>query len=245
MDEKYHCVLKGNPGTGKTTVALCIGAMLKAAGILDRAAPCIEMKASDTQGAYLGEAIKETSAKIDAARGGLLFVDEAHQLTEHKDNQYGKQAATTLMNCLQDKDKRVIAIFAGYRDKMTAFMQVDEGFTRRIGRVFDLPDYTPKQLVDIFIKKAEMKRRGLDLSPENKQQLAMLIDRKWNPELRSELNGSIAEALLTYADRKMRDRLRPNLSDPTITWADITGGLNAIVVSGQVSEEEDQVEESS
>ena len=87
--------------------------------------------------------------------------------------------------------------------------------------------------------------RRLDLPPTEKQQLARLIDTKWNRGLRSKLNGSIAEELLTYADRKMRDRLRPNLSDLTIIWEDITGGLNAIVVSGQVSEEEDQVEESS
>ena len=80
VSHSYHALLMGNPGTGKTTVARLLFGMLKSAGVLKSDAPFVEIKASHAEGAVLGEAREKAQANIDNARGGVLFVDEAHQL---------------------------------------------------------------------------------------------------------------------------------------------------------------------
>ena len=82
VDQPYHMLLTGNPGTGKTSVARLLFRMLKSAGVLKSDAPFVEIKASHAEGAVLGEAREKVQENIDNARGGVLFVDEAYQLTQ-------------------------------------------------------------------------------------------------------------------------------------------------------------------
>ena len=100
--------------------------MLQSAGVVKVDSPFIEFKASHAEGENLGEARVKVQGLIDRARGGILFVDEAHNLTMHKDNMYGQQAASQLMDCLQDGNtdlsRRVIVVYAGYSKEMQKMM---------------------------------------------------------------------------------------------------------------------------
>tara|TARA_B100000787_G_scaffold50550_1_gene36415 strand:+ start:15 stop:1031 length:1017 start_codon:yes stop_codon:yes gene_type:complete len=211
LNESYHMLLMGNPGTGKTKVARLLFDMLKSAGVLTPLAPFIEFKASHAEGANMGEAREKVQEKIEKARGGVLFVDEAHQLTMHKDNMYGQQAASQLMDCLQDGDgadesRRVIVIYAGYVDGMQILMQSDAGYGRRIRHQFPLPDYTPSELAEIFfIKMAELKRgigEGVTVAA-----VSTHIEACTSAVYRSNHNGTIAEMLFEITDEAMQDRL--------------------------------------
>ena len=111
LTSTYHMWITGNPGTGKTTVARILHGMLQSAGVLAAEAPFIEFKPSDAEGSVLGEAREKTRVYIGNAKGGVLFADEAHNITNDKQNMYGTQVAQELMNCLHSGD--VIVIYAG------------------------------------------------------------------------------------------------------------------------------------
>lgn len=236
LDQPYHMWLTGNPGTGKTTVARLLFELLKSAGVIASDAPFVEFKASHMEGSALGEAREKMQAKIDGARGGVLFADEAHNLTQHKDNIYGQQAASQLMDCLQDggadpsqrvidPSQRVIVIYAGYPEKMRTLMESDPGYQRRVSHRFELPDYTPLELAQIFVKKAESLRRSLG-EGVTAHTIEAIVKQHTTPEERSSLNGTIAEDLLRWTDAAMRDRLRPTgfVDQPYFTWADVQSG---------------------
>jgi len=235
LHQSYHMLLMGNPGTGKTTVARLLFRMLKSAGVLKSDAPFVEIKPSRAEGIHMGEAGEKAREEIKKAKGGVLFADEAHQLTMHKDNRYGYQVASELMNCLQDGDNdetsRVIVIYAGYKAGMQTLMNSDPGYRRRIpiGNQFTLPDYTPSELAEIFLKMAKLECRqiGKDVTLAT---VAAQIKACTNPEYRSKHNGSIAEMLLEYTDKAMRDRKRPyNFEGPLIFEAeDVQLGAKAL-----------------
>ena len=181
----------------------------------------------------MGEAREKVQAYIESARGGVLFVDEAHQLTMQKDNMYGQQAAAQLMDCLQDggadDSRRVIVIYAGYGAGMQTVMKSDPGYDRRIRHRFCLPDYTPSELAEIlFLKMAALKRgtgEGVTVAT-----VSAHIEACTDAEYRSNLNGSIAEVLLEKTDAAMCDRLRGNFESDTLSFEveDVALGAEAL-----------------
>jgi len=218
LSQLYHMLLMGNPGTGKTTVARLLFHMLKSAGVLKSDAPFVEFKPSRAEGSALGEAGEKVQEEIEKARGGVLFADEAHQLTMHKDNIYGQQVASGLMNCLQDggggdETRRVIVIYAGYAAGMQTLMASDSGYDRRIRHRFTLPDYTPSELAEMFFLAMAKKQRrpgeGVTVAA-----VAAHIEACTNPEYRSKHNGSIAEMLFENTDEAMCDRRGGNFEGP-------------------------------
>jgi hypothetical protein len=234
VSHSYHALLMGNPGTGKTTVARLLFGMLKSAGVLKSDAPFVEIKASHAEGAVLGEAREKAQANIDNARGGVLFVDEAHQLTMHKDNLYGQQVAAQLMDCLQDGNgeddaRRVIVIYAGYVAGMQTLITSDEGCSRRIHHRFTLPDYTPSELAEIFLLKMAGLKRGSG-EGVTVATVSAHIEACTNAEYRSSLNGTIAEVLLEHTDAAMCDRLRGNFESETLSFEveDVALGAEAL-----------------
>ena len=230
LPENYHMVLAGNPGTGKTTVARLLERMLQSAGVVKVDSPFIEFKASHAEGENLGEARVKVQALIDRARGGILFVDEAHNLTMHKDNIYGQQAASQLMDCLQDGDtdlsRRVIVLYAGYSKEMQKMIASDAGYTRRIDHIFDLPDYTPTDLAEIFLKMAAKAKRSIG-DGVTILTISKVIEESTDDAYRSKLNGTVAEMLLKATDSAMCDRLRPGgFKGASLSYeaADVTRG---------------------
>jgi len=228
LTSTYHMWITGNPGTGKTTVARILHGMLQSAGVLTVNAPFIEFKPSDAEGSAMGEAREKTKEYIEKANGGVLFADEAHNITKDKENMYGKQVAQELMNCLHTGN--VTVIYAGYPKEMVTLMKSDPGYTRRIptDNRFELADYTPIELAEIFLKKAEGKKRVLGEGVTVKS-VAKLIDMYTSEEQRSQLNGSIAERLLEKTEAAMDARDGESMPSQLVyELADVTTGASSM-----------------
>lgn len=147
-----HMVFMGNPGTAKTSVAIQLGKILHGKGLI----PVPDVKwvsRDDLVGMYVGHSARHTKEAIEAAKGGILFVDEAYSLvtTEGGTNSYGQEVINTFVNYMDKPDIRdsTIIIFAGYKDEMKQLIDSNPGLKSRIGFYFDFPDYTTEELLEI------------------------------------------------------------------------------------------------
>lgn len=137
----YHMVFTGNPGTGKTTVAKLIGRLFVNLGIVDT--PTVKVvDRADLVGKWIGHTEEKTTNVIDSALGGVLFVDEAYQLSTGLENDFGKQAIETMMTRLEDDRDKFVAIFAGYSDRMDDFLGSNPGLSSRLPHRIEFPDYS-------------------------------------------------------------------------------------------------------
>ncbi|WP_408911457.1 AAA family ATPase [Corynebacterium gottingense] len=154
----YHMVFSGNPGTGKTTVARIVAEIFHALGILE--SPTVkEVTRSDLVGSVIGATEKQTTRALDEALGGVLFIDEAYQLTAAGGaNDFGLQAVETLLPRLENDRSKFIAILAGYTKEMDEFMNANPGLRSRIPNSIEFPDYSPVDVARIV--EASITGRG-------------------------------------------------------------------------------------
>lgn len=144
-----NCVFKGNPGTGKTTIARKLGKIYKQLGLLSKG-HVHEVDRSDLVAEFIGQTAPKTKAAIKKAEGGILFIDEAYSLARKDDDSkdFGKEAIEILLKELSDgKDIAIIA--AGYPDEMDTFIESNPGLKSRFRMIYDFPDYTPQELLEI------------------------------------------------------------------------------------------------
>ena len=155
----YHMTFTGPPGTGKTTVARLIARFLKALGVLAED-KLIEVDRSDLVGSYIGHTEKNTKNAIDRAMGGVLFIDEAYQLSlQSSDNDFGRQAIETLITALENYRDKFVVIFAGYTDDMNRFMSSNEGLRSRVPYTIEFKQYSAAEVADIVINNLKGKWR--------------------------------------------------------------------------------------
>ncbi len=145
----YHCVFTGNPGTGKTTVARILAGIYKELGLL-KSGHLVETDRSGLVADYVGQTATKTNAIIDKALDGVLFIDEAYALAQGGDNDFGKEAISTLLKRMEDDRNRLVVILAGYNKEMGEFINSNSGLQSRFSRYIDFPDYEIDELVDIF-----------------------------------------------------------------------------------------------
>jgi SpoVK/Ycf46/Vps4 family AAA+-type ATPase len=145
-----HAVFSGNPGTGKTTVARLLGRLYAGMGMLKRG-HLVETDRAGLVAEYAGQTAPKAHKKIDEARDGVLFIDEAYSLVSEKgDDPYGAEALQVLLKRMEDDRDRLVVVLAGYPKPLTRLIQSNPGLASRFGRHFAFPDYTEAELGRIF-----------------------------------------------------------------------------------------------
>jgi SpoVK/Ycf46/Vps4 family AAA+-type ATPase len=154
----HHLVFRGNPGTGKTTVARLIGRIYAALGVVPKG-QVVEVDRSGLVAEYVGQTAIKTSAAFAKARGGVLFIDEAYTLSRDagSDAAFGQEAIDQLVKLMEDHRDDTVLIVAGYPVEMDEFIETNPGLRSRFSRTLDFADYTDDELVEIF---ADMCRAG-------------------------------------------------------------------------------------
>lgn len=158
--QAMHMAFTGNPGSAKTTVARLLASILKEEGVAATGA-FVECGRSDLVAKYVGWTAKAVRRKFEEASGGVLFIDEAYSLVDGS-NSFGAEAINTIVQEMENRRDDVLVVFAGYPDKMRAFLNSNEGFSSRVAFHLDFPDYTADEMVEIL--QAMAKERGLRLN---------------------------------------------------------------------------------
>jgi AAA+ superfamily predicted ATPase len=168
-----HLVFTGNPGTGKTTVARLIGDMYRDLGVL-RSGRVKEVLAKDLIAEYVGQTAVKTNTAIDQALDGVLFIDEAYQLSEQHEYGFGAEAIDTLLARMENDRDRLVVIVAGYPDQMEGFLDSNPGLRRRFpeSNIIEFPDYPPDLLLRILLNR--LAERGVIYTSELRAQLEIV-----------------------------------------------------------------------
>lgn len=146
-----HLVFRGNPGTGKTTVARLLGKIYKSIGVLSKG-HLIETDRTGLVGQYIGHTEEKTQKLIESAMGGVLFIDEAYSLAGKGEKDFGNEAVEVLLKQMEDRRDQFIVIVAGYNNEMDKFIRSNPGLESRFNKYIDFEDYSTFELYDIFNK---------------------------------------------------------------------------------------------
>lgn len=165
--QALHMMFKGNPGTGKTTVARLIGKLFLKMNVLTKG-HLIEAERADLVGEYIGHTAQKTRDLIKKAQGGILFIDEAYSLGRGGEKDFGKEAIDTLVKHMEDKQHEFILILAGYSREMDYFLTLNPGLHSRFPLVIDFPNYTIDQLLEIASRMLDEREYTLSHEAEKK-----------------------------------------------------------------------------
>jgi AAA+ superfamily predicted ATPase len=173
-DRSNHMIFSGNPGTGKTTVARIVGQLYQEMGLLRRG-HLVEVAPKDLVGEYVGATAIKTSAVIDSALDGVLFLDEAYQLTEKGRGGFIGEALDTILPRLENDRDRLLVIAAGYTGKMIEFVAANPGLRRRFPdqNKIEFPDYGPDELLEILL--GFLTKQEHDVDPEMTRFLGRVV----------------------------------------------------------------------
>ena len=144
-----HMSFTGNPGTGKTTVAMRMAAVLKNLGYL-RKGHLVAVTRDDLVGQFIGHTAPKTREVMKKAMGGVLFIDEAYYLYKpENERDYGQEAIEILLQVMENHRDDLVVIVAGYKDRMDSFFSSNPGMASRIAHHIEFPDYSEAELMQI------------------------------------------------------------------------------------------------
>lgn len=189
-----HCAFVGSPGTAKTTVARLFGRILKENGILP-VGDFHEVSRAQLVERYVGWTARNVRKHINAAKGSVLFIDEAYSLMDDREGSFGDEAIAELVASMENSLDEVVIIFAGYKDQMEQFLQRNPGLRSRVSYVMEFKDYTVPQLTEIALKMAN--DRGFRLTPEAHERVNKLMQEAVHKKDFG--NGRFARNLIEHA----------------------------------------------
>jgi probable Rubsico expression protein CbbX len=144
-----HMCFTGEPGTGKTTVALQMAELLYRLGYLE-STKIVHAMRDDLVGEYIGQTAPKTKWVLERAMGGVLFIDEAYSLFRPQDpKDYGQECVEILLQVMENERDRLVVILAGYKDRMDVFFESNPGMSSRIAHHLDFAPYTLDELMAI------------------------------------------------------------------------------------------------
>jgi probable Rubsico expression protein CbbX len=144
-----HMSFTGNPGTGKTTVALRMALILHRLGYV-RKGHLVAVTRDDLVGQYIGHTAPKTKEVLKKAMGGVLFIDEAYYLYRpENERDYGQEAIEILLQVMENRRDDLVVILAGYKERMDAFFKSNPGMSSRVAHHIEFPDYGPDELLSI------------------------------------------------------------------------------------------------
>jgi probable Rubsico expression protein CbbX len=221
-----HMNFTGNPGTGKTTVALRMAEILHRLGYV-REGHMVAVTRDDLVGQYVGHTAPKTREVIKRAMGGVLFIDEAYYLYKpENERDYGQESIEILLQCMENNRDDLVVILAGYKDKMDRFFDSNPGMRSRIAHHLDFPDYGVGELKSIAeIMLAEQNYRLSEAAAKALEEyLPIRMRLPHFSNARSVRNG-LDRARLRQANRLFasRDRALTKADLITIEESDIRG----------------------
>jgi probable Rubsico expression protein CbbX len=197
-----HMSFTGNPGTGKTTVALRMADILHRLGYI-RKGHLVSVTRDDLVGQYIGHTAPKTKEILKKAMGGVLFIDEAYYLyRQENERDYGQEAIEILLQVMENQREDLVVILAGYGDRMDKFFGSNPGFRSRIAHHIDFPDYTDGEL--LRIAEIMLGRQNYHLSPAARDALtAYIAARKAQPLFANarSIRNALDRARLRQANR--------------------------------------------
>lgn len=171
-----HMSFSGNPGTGKTTVAMRMAEILHRLGYV-RKGHLVAVTRDDLVGQYIGHTAPKTKEVMKRAMGGVLFIDEAYYLYRpENERDYGQEAIEILLQVMENQRDDIVVILAGYKDKMERFFQSNPGMSSRIAHHLDFPDYDAEEL--LAIAKLMLERQQYRFSPKSEKAFRDYIVRR-------------------------------------------------------------------
>ncbi|MBX2841927.1 MAG: AAA family ATPase [Flammeovirgaceae bacterium] len=196
-----HTVFKGNPGTGKTTVARILAKIYKALGILERG-HVVECSRQDLVAGFVGQTALKSKGVIDQAKGGVLFIDEAYSLMSgHQQNDFGKEAIEVILKEMEDDRGRFIVIAAGYTGEMEKLLETNPGLKSRFDVELTFEDYSYKELYQVALFMLE--KEGL--KPNKEAELSLLKYLEFIYNNRDKYFGN-ARAVRKMADKAVKNQ---------------------------------------
>ena len=158
-----HMSFTGNPGTGKTTVALRMAGLLHRLGYL-RGGHVVSITRDDLVGQYVGHTAPKTRDVLKRAMGGVLFIDEAYYLYRaENERDYGQESIEILLQFMENHRDDLVVILAGYADRMESFFASNPGMSSRIAHHLEFPDYSLDELVaigDLMLRRQRYRLSG-------------------------------------------------------------------------------------
>jgi probable Rubsico expression protein CbbX len=215
-----HMSFTGNPGTGKTTVALRMAQILFRLGYV-RKGHLVAVTRDDLVGQYIGHTAPKTKEVLKRAMGGVLFIDEAYYLYRpENERDYGQEAIEILLQVMENQRDDLVVILAGYKDRMEAFFRSNPGMSSRIAHHLDFPDYAAGDLLKIADKILEQQnyRFGPGARESFAEYLGHRIDQAHFANARS-VRNALDRARLRQASRLFADREREFTAEDLTTIA--------------------------
>src|ERR1700716_4142804 len=171
-----HMSFTGNPGTGKTTVALRMAQILHRLGYV-RKGQLTAVTRDDLVGQYIGHTAPKTREVLKRAMGGVLFIDEAYYLyRQENERDYGQETIEILLQVMENQRDDIVVILAGYKDRMDTFFQSNPGMSSRIVHHIDFPDYSGEELMGIATLILE--RQSYCFSEDGESSFRELMERR-------------------------------------------------------------------
>lgn len=222
-----HMIFKGNPGTGKTTVARYLGKIFKQMNVLSKG-HLIEAERADLVGEYIGHTAQKTKEQLKKAYGGILFIDEAYSLARGGEKDFGKEAIDVMVKSMEDHKDNLILILAGYNKEMDDFISTNPGLKSRFPIHIDFPDYSIAELLEIA--DLMLLKRDYALTVTARMALKRVIELRSGKGHENSGNARLVRNVLEKSIRRQAVRL---VSKETLTREELLQITDADIIGAK------------